>query len=190
MLVARGSLRQPTLVAAERFREKPRLPQHALGAAIELRVALERVDEQRLESVDRLTLAAELIVEAQELGHQGRTNRAGRAGTRGVQAEAERRCGLIRGISRDRFAFEGGQSAGRIGEASMLTLSARTFGRERRGFLITEEPAQLVGRRRGGDDDRKKGPGVGPFFRQRHNRRAKGLQSADANQPRPARRNH
>src|SRR6185503_110820 len=140
----------------------------------------------RLESIDRLALTAELIVEAHQLGHESWPNPAGRAGARRVQAEAERGRGFVGGVSRERFTLEWRQAARRVDETAVQLVVPLVARDARRSLSITKQSPQL--RRRGGGRNDEQGAGV--VFGQRHHRGAEGLQSADANQPRPAGSNH
>ena len=70
MLVARVRLGHATFVGAKCPRQHPRLPQHPLGAAVELGIALQRLLEQLLETRHLLALAAKLIVEAKHFDDQ------------------------------------------------------------------------------------------------------------------------
>ena len=84
VLVHVRALRQLTLVGAIDGGEKARLPQHPLGAAIEIGVAREVLREELLEPRDALPLPPQLIVEAHDLGDEPRpeVKRRRRAGRR------------------------------------------------------------------------------------------------------------
>ncbi len=87
-------------------REKARLPQHALGARVGLRVARERLGDQLLEPRDLLRLPAEQVVEAEDLGDE-----AGAHLERRHRPLARRRVG---GGLRDRVALERAKPPRRI----------------------------------------------------------------------------
>ena len=96
------------LVLAERGSQKPRLLTHPPDAAIDLRVCpVERTFYERFEPRHLLRLPAQLIVEAQHLGHQ--------AGTKLERDLDAAGCSRERGSLRDDGALDRGQPAQRVG---------------------------------------------------------------------------
>ena len=65
--------RDPPLVGPEHPGEKPRLPQHAPGAAIEVPARLEGLDQHPFEGFDLPLVPAQLVVQPQKLVDQPRT---------------------------------------------------------------------------------------------------------------------
>jgi hypothetical protein len=71
MLVAAAAISDTALVASECPREKARLAQQPLRAAVELsRVRVQRVFEERFEPIDLLRLPSQVVVEPQHLRHE------------------------------------------------------------------------------------------------------------------------
>ena len=111
VLVDECAARQAAFVRSIHGREKPRLPEHPLGPAIELDVRRQAVAENLFESSDSLALTPELVVEANDFGDEA-----------GPQLERRRRSASDRlrgGSSHNRLTLERrdtsrgrGQSAG------------------------------------------------------------------------------
>ena len=77
-------------------REKLRLPEEPLGAAIDLDACLEAVGHQPVEIGDRAVAAAQLVVERQNLDDEAGPEAEGR----GCSAVARRRAARVRSTSR------------------------------------------------------------------------------------------
>ena len=94
------------LVPGQGALDEPRLPEHALGAAIARGIATDRFLDQFGEALDRLRLAPQLVVELEHLGDEARPDpkRQIRDSRRGVE-----RGGLC-----DRLPFVGGQAPRRV----------------------------------------------------------------------------
>ena len=72
MLIARVRVPHAAFIRSERGHEEPRLPQHALGPAIDPGARLELRPEQPLEIVHLPPEAPQLVVELQHLADEGR----------------------------------------------------------------------------------------------------------------------
>ena len=177
MLVARARGQHTRFVAAKGFCEKARLSPDPRGSGIGVWiVSSERLLEERLETSDLLGLAAQEVVEAQDLRDESgpetkRQHRHDRGRVGGRR--------LHQGVP-----LESRQPPGRIGEPRVQIVVE----------LIAREPpgsgrrARRRGRARGGDDDHHGGRRVAR--RQRGDGVAEHVQVGDAHQPRQARGDH
>ena len=157
---ARG--RDPTFVGPEHPGEKPCLPQHAAGAAIEVAARFERLDEHPLEGVDLPPVAAQLVVEPEQLVDQPRP-----------QVERRLHAGSPRLVGRRPSAHEPLDRAqprrGLVQPAMQLAVEpvAGHQGREHerrppRQQPLLEGPPQLPGGRAGRHHDHRRAQVPGP----------------------------
>ena len=162
VLVAGIRVGHATLVGSKRVRQHPRLPQHALGAAIELGIVLERLFEKLLETRHLLTLTSKLVVEAEHLGHEAWTQLARLPDGARVAMPTDVEARLPGGGTNQRLAVVGGQPARRIDQAGVQAV-VKPFAGDgtrppeagpSRGIFVPprEQPAELSRRAGIGND--------------------------------------
>jgi hypothetical protein len=175
---------QTPLVPSVRRRQKMRLPQQPLGAAIALSV--QRFNQQLLVPIDALPLSPQLIVEPHHFGDETRTQMKWRhctggdgLGSRGVQ---------------DDLPFAGGQKGERLGEAGVEEVVEVVSGENNRSDSIGRrcECAMKMTRRAAGwhDNGGRTDKIRMTDGRARDNRSPEGVKVGDAHEPRPAGCNH
>ena len=114
VLIAGLQLEDAPFVRVEGLGEEPRLLPHALGAAVRAGFAGERLCDELLEAIDRLRLAAQVVVEPKHFSYEPRPQlkRRRRTARRGL---------LCRGLG-DGIALERVQPQGRIRKTLVQTV--------------------------------------------------------------------
>src|SRR5450759_922835 len=105
VFVAPTRLTETTFVFAKRVGQKARLPPHSYGCAVVI-VRPERVGEEFLEALHLLRLAAEMVVEPEDLRDQ--------SGSKPERQFLSGGCGGARGRLRQDVARDGAEASGRI----------------------------------------------------------------------------
>ncbi len=192
VLIARVRAGHASLVGAERRRQHPRLPKHPLGAAIDLGITLQRLLEQLLEARHLLPLAAKLVVQPKHFRHQGRSQFARLAGVTGLRLPADVEARLTRRGPEQGLAVVSRESPRRIEQPPVQivveSLACDALQPER-GAAPAAAPSAAGADRRSrvwNDDDSGR---IGLSGRIEDGL-AKGWQMTNADEPRPARRNH
>ena len=189
VLVASARLPQTPFVFAKRVGQKPRLPPHPNSRAVVL-VRTERVAQEFFEPLHVLRLAAEMIVEPEDLRDQ--------PGSKLKRQFSASRCRRARGRLRQDVALDRAEAPGWIRQPRVQQV-VQLVARDEEGAV--NPLAQLMSRAPGGNDDDGRGFGVpGSGFRvrgsgfgvraERRDRVTEGLETRDADEPGPARRYH
>ena len=186
MLVERAAFEQPRFVAAEGRHQEAGLSEQLRRALIEIGGRRQLKGQQTIEVVHRAVQAAEIVVERQHFGDQGRAHveRRRQAGVFGVAG----------GRRHQRLALEARQAA-RVGQQPRDQQVVEVGARANRGHgdlgtqAIPQGALELLARRPGRDQDERVGAGgVGAGYL--HEVRAKARQIWRAQQARASGRDH